>query len=226
MKIPHAPSFRRTRLASACGLLLAGVTVAHAQGAAAAAAPASAASAADRADVQSVTVTGIRASLETSLALKRDAHGIVDGITAEDVGKFPDTNLAEAMQRISGVSIDRAANEGSKITVRGFGPDYNMILLNGRQLPTSTVMATGASTPTMPATSIATHFLKAAVRGRASVGATAASTVLRNSVAVAKRNSGVFSSARRTTASIRTSTCTRFEGGTTSSLGRSPVSIS
>jgi len=146
MKIPHAPSFRRTRLASACGLLLAGVTVAHAQGAAAAAAPASAASAADRADVQSVTVTGIRASLETSLALKRDAHGIVDGITAEDVGKFPDTNLAEAMQRISGVSIDRAANEGSKITVRGFGPDYNMILLNGRQLPTSTVMATGAST--------------------------------------------------------------------------------
>ena len=58
-------------------------------------------------DVQSVTVTGIRASLDTSLALKRDAHGIVDGITAEDVGKFPDTNLAEAMQRISGVSIDR-----------------------------------------------------------------------------------------------------------------------
>ena len=146
MKIPHAPSFRRTRLASACGLLLAGVTVAHAQGAAAAASPASAASAADRSDVQSVTVTGIRASLETSLALKRDAHGVVDGITAEDVGKFPDTNLAEAMQRISGVSIDRAAGEGSKITVRGFGPDYNMILLNGRQLPTSTVMATGAST--------------------------------------------------------------------------------
>jgi TonB-dependent receptor len=145
MKIPHAPSFRRTRLASACGLLLAGVTVAHAQGAAPAGTPASGA-AGDRSDVQSVTVTGIRASLDTSMALKRDAHGIVDGITAEDVGKFPDTNLAEAMQRISGVSIDRAAGEGAKITVRGFGPDYNMILLNGRQLPTSTVLATGAST--------------------------------------------------------------------------------
>src|SRR4051812_22724628 len=92
MKIPHAPSFRRTRLASACGLLLAGVTVAHAQGAAAAAGPAASASAADRSDVQSVTVTGIRASLDSSMALKRDAHGIVDGITAEDVGKFPDTN--------------------------------------------------------------------------------------------------------------------------------------
>src|ERR1700752_4938115 len=74
MKIHHAPSFRRTRLASACGLLLAGVTAAHTQGATPAAAPASAASGADRSDVQSVTVTGIRASLETSLALKRDAH--------------------------------------------------------------------------------------------------------------------------------------------------------
>ena len=145
MKINHAPSFRRTRLASACGLLLAGVTAAHAQGAASAAAPASAASAADRSDVQSVVVTGIRASLETSMALKRDAHGIVDGITAEDVGKFPDSNLAEAMQRISGVSIDRSAGEGSKVTVRGFGPDYNMILLNGRQMPATTVADTGPS---------------------------------------------------------------------------------
>jgi TonB-dependent receptor len=144
MKIHHAPSFRRTRLASACGLLLAGVTVAHAQGAAPAATPASGA-AGDRSDVQSVTVTGIRASLDTSMALKRDAHGIVDGITAEDVGKFPDTNLAEAMQRISGVSIDRVAGEGSKVTVRGFGPDYNMILLNGRQMPATTVADTGPS---------------------------------------------------------------------------------
>ncbi len=145
MKIHHAPSFRRTRLASACGLLLAGVTAAHAQGATSAAAPASAASAGDRSDMQSVTVTGIRASLDTSLALKRDAHGIVDGITAEDVGKFPDTNLAEAMQRISGVAIDRVNGEGSKITVRGFGPDYNMILLNGRQMPATTVQSTSAS---------------------------------------------------------------------------------
>jgi TonB-dependent receptor len=144
MKIHYAPSFRRTRLASACALLLAGAA-AHGQGADAAAAPASAASAGARSEVQSVTVTGIRASLETSLALKRDAHGIVDGITAEDVGKFPDTNLAEAMQRISGVSIDRVAGEGSKVTVRGFGPDYNMILLNGRQMPATTVADTGPS---------------------------------------------------------------------------------
>ena len=55
--------------------------------------------------------------------IKRDAIGVVDAINAEDMGKFPDTNLAESMQRITGVSIDRANGEGSRITVRGFGGD-------------------------------------------------------------------------------------------------------
>jgi TonB-dependent receptor len=95
--------------------------------------------------VEKVVVTGIRKSLDTSLSLKRDASGIVDGIVAEDIGKFPDTNLAESMQRISGVSIDRAFGEGSKITVRGVGPDYNLVLLNGRQMPASAIADTSAS---------------------------------------------------------------------------------
>ena len=69
--------------------------------------------------------------------LKRDAQGIVDGIVAEDIGKFPDTNLAESLQRISGVSIDRSLGEGSRVTVRGVGPDFNLVLLNGRQMPAS-----------------------------------------------------------------------------------------
>jgi len=86
---------------------------------------------------QTVVVTGLRASLQSSLNLKRNADGIVDGIVAEDIGKFPDTNLAESLQRISGVSIDRTNGEGQKITVRGVGPDFNMVLLNGRQMPTS-----------------------------------------------------------------------------------------
>ena len=86
---------------------------------------------------QTVIVTGLRASLESSLNLKRNAQGFVDGIVAEDIGKFPDTNLAESLQRISGVSIDRTIGEGSKITVRGVGPDFNLVLLNGRQMPTS-----------------------------------------------------------------------------------------
>ncbi len=87
--------------------------------------------------VQSVVVTGLRASMQSSLNLKRNSDGVVDGIVAEDIGKFPDTNLAESLQRISGVSIDRSIGEGSKITVRGVGPDFNMVLLNGRQMPTS-----------------------------------------------------------------------------------------
>ncbi|MCE4557333.1 TonB-dependent receptor [Pelomonas cellulosilytica] len=88
--------------------------------------------------LETVVVTGIRKSLETTTNLKRTATGLVDGIVAEDIGKFPDTNLAESMQRIAGVSIDRnASGEGSRVTVRGVGPEFNMVLLNGRQMPTS-----------------------------------------------------------------------------------------
>jgi TonB-dependent receptor len=88
-------------------------------------------------EVQTVIVSGLRQSLQSSMNLKRRSDGIVDGIVAEDIGKFPDTNLAESLQRISGVSIDRSIGEGSKVTVRGVGPDFNMVLLNGRQMPTS-----------------------------------------------------------------------------------------
>ncbi|MCJ8271584.1 MAG: TonB-dependent receptor, partial [Psychrosphaera sp.] len=66
-----------------------------------------------------------------------------DAISAEDIGKFPDTNLAESLQRITGVSIDRANGEGSKVTVRGFGPDFNMVTLNGRTMPGSSLPSGG-----------------------------------------------------------------------------------
>src|ERR1043165_7937595 len=95
--------------------------------------------------LEEVVVTGIRGSLTSSMELKRDSQGVVDGIVAEDIGKFPDTNLAEAMQRISGVSIDRSIGEGSKITVRGVGPDFTLVLLNGRQMPASAIEDTAAS---------------------------------------------------------------------------------
>ena len=81
----------------------------------------------DPATLDTVQVTGIRGSLQSSMNLKRDSQGVVDGIVAEDIGKFPDTNLAESLQRISGVSIDRTSSgEGSKVTVRGIGQDYNL----------------------------------------------------------------------------------------------------
>ena len=98
--------------------------------------------------MEEVVITGVRRSLTASMNVKRDSEGVVDAIIAEDIGKFPDTNLAEAMQRITGVSIDRssgslgAEGEGQKVTVRGVGPDFNLVLLNGRQMPTSTLFAT------------------------------------------------------------------------------------
>lgn len=88
-----------------------------------------------------ITVTGFRASLESAAGIKRDAIGVVDAITAEDIGKFPDANLAESLQRIPGVSIDRANNEGNQVTVRGFGPSFNLVTLNGRQMPNSSSLA-------------------------------------------------------------------------------------
>jgi len=95
--------------------------------------------------LEEVIVTGIRASLERSMDLKRESSGVVDGISAEDIGKFPDTNLAESLQRITGVSINRENGEGSKVTVRGLGPEFNLVTLNGRQMPGATIGATYAS---------------------------------------------------------------------------------
>jgi TonB-dependent receptor len=95
-------------------------------------------------EIDTVVVTGIRGSLQASMNLKRDATGVVDAITAEDIGKFPDTNLAESLQRITGVSIDRVNGEGSRITARGFGPGFNMVTLNGRAMPTADVVVVGS----------------------------------------------------------------------------------
>jgi iron complex outermembrane recepter protein len=90
-------------------------------------------------ELQEVVVTGIRASLQRAMDIKRDADTVVDSISAEDLGKFPDENVAESLQRITGVSIDRnQVGEGQTVTIRGFGADFNTVLVDGRQLPTQT----------------------------------------------------------------------------------------
>ena len=86
-------------------------------------------------DLDTIVVTGIRSSLNQAMGVKRDAAGVVDAISAEDIGKFPDTNLAESLQRITGISIERRDGEGAQVTARGFGPQFNMVTLNGRQMP-------------------------------------------------------------------------------------------
>jgi TonB-dependent receptor len=116
--------FRKSLLSSSIALALVGVS-----------APAFAQD--DGAVIEEIVVEGgIRGSLKRSMDIKREAMGVVDAISAEDIGKFPDANLAESLQRITGVSISRSRGEGSQVTVRGFGPEYNLVTLNGRQMPT------------------------------------------------------------------------------------------
>jgi TonB-dependent receptor len=93
--------------------------------------------------LEEVVVTGIKGSLMRSMDIKRDATGVVDAISAEDIGKFPDSNLAESLQRITGVSIDRVNGEGSEVTVRGFGGGNNLVTLNGRHMPAANVAVVG-----------------------------------------------------------------------------------
>jgi len=88
-------------------------------------------------EVEVITVSGIRGSLIKSKDIKMAADNVVDVITAEDIGKFPDQNVAESLQRITGVSIDRKGGEGQLITVRGMGPEFTSVLLNRRTLATT-----------------------------------------------------------------------------------------
>lgn len=85
-------------------------------------------------ELDKVVVTGIRGSLQQALDAKREADAIVDAITAEDVGKFPSTNVAEAMTIIPGVTIDKAFGQGEKVSILGTDPALNRTLLNGQTI--------------------------------------------------------------------------------------------
>jgi TonB-dependent receptor len=87
--------------------------------------------------LDTVSVTGYRASVERALDIKRGEAGVVDAIVAEDIGKFPDLNLAESLQRIPGVVITRDAGEGRNISVRGLGPDFTRVRINGMEALTT-----------------------------------------------------------------------------------------
>ncbi|WP_179641037.1 TonB-dependent receptor [Sphingomonas guangdongensis] len=85
---------------------------------------------------EDIVVTGLRESLRRATDIKRSAPNIVDSIVADDIGKLPDQNIAEAIQRIPGVTISRDNGEGQFITVRGLGPAFSTALYNGRVLAT------------------------------------------------------------------------------------------
>jgi iron complex outermembrane recepter protein len=95
----------------------------------------------DASTLGTVTVTGYRASLEKAVDIKRSEAGIVDAIVAEDIADFPDLNLAESLQRIPGVSITREGGEGRNISVRGLGPQFTRVRINGVE----TIATTGGT---------------------------------------------------------------------------------
>ena len=84
--------------------------------------------------LEEIVVTGIRRSLADSLSAKRNAVNVTDAISTEDIGKFPDINVAESLARIPGVSIERTQGEGQSVSIRGLGRDFVVSTLNNRSL--------------------------------------------------------------------------------------------
>ncbi|HVF18066.1 MAG TPA: TonB-dependent receptor [Steroidobacteraceae bacterium] len=89
-------------------------------------------------NIEEVIVTSYRQSLEQSLDIKRESAGAVDAIFAEDIADFPDANLAESVQRIPGVAIDRVGGEGRQISIRGLSPEFSRVRINGMEALTTT----------------------------------------------------------------------------------------
>jgi len=87
--------------------------------------------------LEEVVVTGLRLSLERSLDDKKNSSVVQDSIDAEELGRFPDSDVADSLQHLPGITIDRTTGgEGQKVSVRGFGPQYNIVTLNNRILAT------------------------------------------------------------------------------------------
>lgn len=111
----HQTNFRRNALAIMVSLAASGAAYA------------------EETAVDEIVVSGFRESLSKALDIKRESTTQVDAIVAEDIGKFPDMNLAESLQRVSGISIDRDGGEGRQISVRGLGSDFTRVRLNGME---------------------------------------------------------------------------------------------
>lgn len=88
-------------------------------------------------DPETIIVTGIRASLEDAIRTKRNADAIVDAVSAEDIGKFPDRNVAESLQRVPGVVTNREFGEGERVALRGLAPNLTRTLVNGHAVATA-----------------------------------------------------------------------------------------
>ena len=136
----EAAGLRASPVAAACGLLFAaaGALAQQAPGTTPAAQSAPASSAAEASGTQQVVITGIRRSIESSIATKRASDSIVEAISAEDIGKLPDASIAESLARLPGLTGQRAADgRVNVISIRGLSPAFSGVLLNGREIVSS-----------------------------------------------------------------------------------------
>jgi len=115
--------------------------------AAAASAPSAPDPAPDTAATNTVVVTGFRSSLQKALNLKQQAIGVRDSIVAEDIGKFPEANVAESLQRVPGVILNRddTSGEGQRISIRGLPTEYSITTLNGSPVNTTSTSTIGSA---------------------------------------------------------------------------------
>jgi TonB-dependent receptor len=142
--IQHPGSVRRLALISATCLTTMSLAGFSAQAQTAPAAP-PAASASDNDAVTEIVVTGYRRSLAQSTVAKRETTGFADAIFAEDIGKFPDSNIAESFNRIPGITITRdITGEGTNVAIRGLGSNFTNVTLNGASIAVASSGATDA----------------------------------------------------------------------------------
>ena len=92
---------------------------------------------AEEAEEDEIVVTGFRASLESAVNEKRSNEQIVESVTAEDIGKLPDSSIGESIGRLPGLATQRLSGRANVVTIRGFGPDFSQTLLNGREQTTT-----------------------------------------------------------------------------------------
>ncbi len=111
--------FQLAPIAAGCAVMLATSGIAYAQ--------------TETTNLNTVVVTGIRKGIEDAISVKKNSDSIVESISAEDIGKLPDTSVAESIARLPGVAAQRTAGRAQQISIRGMAPDFSTALLNGRE---------------------------------------------------------------------------------------------
>src|SRR6185295_11593168 len=88
-------------------------------------------------DIQEVVVTGLRKSIQDSIGAKKADSSIVEVVSAEDIGKLPDSSIAESIARLPGIAAQRTNGRAQTLSIRGLGPDFTVTTFNGREQATT-----------------------------------------------------------------------------------------